>query len=416
MKHEPSQKINLLVITQLFPSPHGTSFSGSFVVQQLKALLPYARITVIVPYGKILHNTILNNHAHQNANEIKVHYIAYSNFFVLVARTIKRFFAPSSLIYRAFNHYESLLQCKLKTKIGKKIMLLSGKLHSKHRFQLAHGQELYIGDEAARVGTLLKIPSLITIHASYDFHLKMWGEDAMRLVVANLNTADALITVSDITKQSYSRYMHRPIRIISNGFTTLSIQSLPNNIKHFIGNNKVVLYVGFLIPSKRVELLLEAFSKVNRGLNNIARLLIVGLGSERKKLEKYCFDHSISHQVMFVGEVKPEKMSAYYKASDVLVQPSINESFSMSCLEAMAYGTPFICTNKAGISEYIINGLEGFVIEPNSIAPLVTKLKLLLSDDKLRYRMGNNAIQTANKFSWDIKINETIKLYKKLIK
>jgi glycosyltransferase involved in cell wall biosynthesis len=88
----------------------------------------------------------------------------------------------------------------------------------------------------------------------------------------------------------------------------------------------------------------------------------------------------------------------------------------MVCLEAMGNRKPIICTKNIGMAEYIKNGKEGFIVEPENDKQLQQRVLELLNDDSLRKSMGDNAFKTASNFYSEI-IGEKIKeVYDRAIK
>jgi glycosyltransferase involved in cell wall biosynthesis len=81
----------------------------------------------------------------------------------------------------------------------------------------------------------------------------------------------------------------------------------------------------------------------------------------------------------------------------------------------MAAGKPFICTKKIGITEYVTDGKEVFIIPADNIASLTEKMDILLQNRKLRERMGQAAHETSLKFGWDNLAPEILRVYDHLI-
>lgn len=190
-----------------------------------------------------------------------------------------------------------------------------------------------------------------------------------------------------------------------------------NRAKAKIGipsGRRLILFVGRLDPIKRVEVLLKAFSRINR---RRIHLLIVGgesdddnftrLKSQAKKL-------GIADHVSFLGQRDQKILPAYYSAAEITVVPSSYESFGLVALESMACGTPVVASSVGGLTVLNASGQTGFSIPPNQIKPLAKAISLLLQNRKLRLEMGRAARQTGLKYAWSKIIPQILGCYQTL--
>jgi glycosyltransferase involved in cell wall biosynthesis len=116
--------------------------------------------------------------------------------------------------------------------------------------------------------------------------------------------------------------------------------------------------------------------------------------------------------VIFLGPVPDAELPALYRQARVLVLPSVqqtcygrvirvSELLGLVILEAMASGTPVICSRLGGIPEIVQHGVTGFLVEPGNIAELRARLAQLLQDPILAARMGRNARDLVlERFTW----------------
>lgn len=91
-----------------------------------------------------------------------------------------------------------------------------------------------------------------------------------------------------------------------------------------------------------------------------------------------------------------------YAAADVLVAPSLEDSFNLPVLEAMACGLPVIVSPKAGVSEWLTNSFDALLLkDPENAGELAEAIRTLATGAELRKTLAENAVTTARKFSWD---------------
>jgi len=98
----------------------------------------------------------------------------------------------------------------------------------------------------------------------------------------------------------------------------------------------------------------------------------------------------------------------FYAAADAYVAPSLYDSFALPAVEAMACGLPVIISQRAGVSELIEDGVDGFVLQdPRDTRELARQIRLLYDDPALRERLSENAARTAQCLSWERNVEET---------
>jgi glycosyltransferase involved in cell wall biosynthesis len=153
----------------------------------------------------------------------------------------------------------------------------------------------------------------------------------------------------------------------------------------------IVLFVGNLIKRKNVESLLEA----KKIANSDYYLVIVGDGPLFKKLNKIVEDDHI-RDVIFTGS--RTDVENIIPSCDVLVLPSLSESFGLVLIEALACGKPVIGSNVGGITEIITEDV-GLLVNPNKISSIASAIDKIINDNEFRIGLSLNARSRAKKFS-----------------
>jgi len=156
----------------------------------------------------------------------------------------------------------------------------------------------------------------------------------------------------------------------------------------------IVLYLGRLVAYKGLDVLIDAMRTIN------ATLLIAGSGPERGRLERLAAAGAGSARVRFLGNVTNRERSAYYRAADVFVLPSVSraESFGIAMLEAMAQGTPAISTEVGTATSWVNRaGETGLVVPPRDPAAMAEAIETVLADDEQRATFGKAAAERAHR-------------------
>jgi glycosyltransferase involved in cell wall biosynthesis len=152
-------------------------------------------------------------------------------------------------------------------------------------------------------------------------------------------------------------------------------------------SSTVVIYTGRLEPGKGLEILIDAWKKIEKENSSLAaKLFILGDGSLRKTLEAGSLNLK---NVSFAGW--KTDVYEYLTASDIYVLPSFGEGLPNSLLEAMSCGLACITTRIGGISEIINNGMNGLLVTPGKTMELYQALIRLLTDKNLAEKLGKSA-------------------------
>jgi glycosyltransferase involved in cell wall biosynthesis len=170
-----------------------------------------------------------------------------------------------------------------------------------------------------------------------------------------------------------------------------------------------VLLVGNDWKRKGLDCLLEALRKLGRPE---LRLLIRG-EDDRAPYERYWRGPEAVPVTLLPSR---EDIEFYYAAADVLVAPSLEDTFSVPPLEAMGSGLPAIVSRKAGASEIITHGRDGLILEePTDSGELARLIAQVEDDASLRERLSKNGAQTARKFTWDANAEQMKRLFEQIL-
>jgi glycosyltransferase involved in cell wall biosynthesis len=147
---------------------------------------------------------------------------------------------------------------------------------------------------------------------------------------------------------------------------------------------------------KGLETLLAAVGSIG---SSELRVLVVGQ-DDPLPYQKAIADMGLAQRVSFLPP-RPD-VEFYYAASDVYVSPSLEDAFGLPPLEAMACGLPVIVSSRAGVSELIMDGVDGIVLkDPKDVISLAKAISGLHGDPALRNTLGENAERTARQYTWE---------------
>lgn len=168
-------------------------------------------------------------------------------------------------------------------------------------------------------------------------------------------------------------------------------------------NRKRFLFVGRNFERKGGQLVVEAFKKLRKIYVQDAELYIAGPQNNRWE--------GIDG-ITFLGDIDSSELIKYYNLCDVFCMPSHFEAYGLVFGEALCYGLPCIARNKYSMSEFIKDGINGYLIDSDDINELCEKMRMLIQNDKIfEYVMAHRDCYV-KEYSWENvgkKINEVIK-------
>ena len=173
------------------------------------------------------------------------------------------------------------------------------------------------------------------------------------------------------------------------------------------------LYFGRLSREKGVLNLINAFSKLDKGL-----LYIAGEGPEEDTIKEIIKDNKLEKRVKLLGFLNKEQMTEATRKCKFVVVPSIwYENCPYSVLETLAIGKPIIGSNMGGIPELVNDNENGFIYQYYDIDELSNKMKELFEDRKLVEKFSKKSKQLAQeKYSREKYYENIMAIYKKVSK
>ncbi len=158
-----------------------------------------------------------------------------------------------------------------------------------------------------------------------------------------------------------------------------------------------VVYTGNLYPHKNVPILIQAIERLKL---NLAIVCARSVFEKRLPQSKY---------VHFLGQLTDAQMVSLYQQAEVFVFPSLIEGFGLPGLEAMATGLPVIAAHASCLPEIYEEAVLYF--DPSSSVDLAQKIKLVISDDKLRQDLIAKGKKQVSKYSWVKMTQQTWQIY-----
>ncbi len=222
--------------------------------------------------------------------------------------------------------------------------------------------------------------------------------------VKYFSDSDRLIFLSDRsvnTAEKYFEFDRSKTVIIPNGIDEIFHQTDKEKVA---GNNEVLKLV-FAGDSGKKEKGLEFLKSSLMELDFPLEVFIVGNNYNQKEEKK----KNITFK--FTGKMETDLFAKFLSDKDIFVSASSYEQFSITSVEAMAAGLVTIVTAETGMSTYIENGINGFVVKYGDKEALINTLKIINSDRKLSERIQEEGKKIYSQLSWEMVYLKYKKLY-----
>ncbi len=231
--------------------------------------------------------------------------------------------------------------------------------------------------------------------------------------------ADHIITVSTVSQSYLLAHFNLPlarVSVILDGvgreFNPRSQQERNAAMEEYGLKEPFVLWLGEFAAHKNVQALISAFAGLPGRYRSRYSLVLAGEKSEGwKSIEKEAARRGIAERVIFPGYINDPDLPALYSAADIFCFPSLYEGFGLPPLEAMACGTPVVCSNSSSLPEVVGDG--GLLVAPRA-SSLGAGISELLTNDSLRQRLSRRGRERAELFSWETAAAKTLDLYREL--
>lgn len=238
-----------------------------------------------------------------------------------------------------------------------------------------------------------------------------------------VNKADLIMPVSYNTQENYQRNgVVKPSFVLSNATDmkgAVDKNYAFNKVKELCGvdteqENVFVLATRLEMECKNIAFLLDSL-KIVKQANVNYKMIIMGGGRDKEKIEKYAKELGLEDRVILVGEIRDrEVLKCFYRRADLHLFPSVKDTSSLAKLEAGTQFTPTIAIENTGPSEGVVDGDNGY-LSPEISAKYAEKIMCAIADKEQLKKVSENAQKTFSK-TWEDAANTCIEQYHNLIK
>jgi glycosyltransferase involved in cell wall biosynthesis len=271
----------------------------------------------------------------------------------------------------------------------------------------------WIGSLGVYMARRLKVPAVYTYHTRLEHyaHFVFLPGSLFRNIIAHFlvrrfaNKCDAVIVPTDSTEE-YLRMIGvtaptyvQPTGIEYDRFQHVEpaqVEKLKKRLK--IKDETVFVSVSRLSNEKNIDFMIDALAELKKNTDKAFRLLIVGDGHQKQRLQAKIDELGLTETIQLVGSVAPENMANWYQLGDAFLFASQSETQGMVILEAMAAGLPVVAVRSSGIDDVVEDGFNGYKT-PAKQAVWLERVERILNDESLRKELSDNAESFAKAYS-----------------
>ncbi len=264
-------------------------------------------------------------------------------------------------------------------------------------------------------------PTIVTVHDLIPLLYPRHFTRSQRFVFGvtirlSLRVAQKVIVVSRATANDLRALLNVPpdkVTIIPEAADPAMRRASPDVIAAIRARyhlpESYVLYVGSNKPHKNLTRLVEAFA---RHQNQSPITLAIGghWDARYPTAHQRATELALSNRIQWLGPVPQADLPALYSGATLFIFPSLYEGFGLPVLEAMACGTPVVCSNISSLPEVI--GDAGLLFDPLNVDTIATTIRRALENPDLRAELRQRGLARAAQFTWERVAEKTMAVYR----
>jgi len=264
-------------------------------------------------------------------------------------------------------------------------------------YAIPHATAAYLARQVLAATPGAVVPRIITTLHGTDITLVGADRSYSDIVAFSIEESDGVTTVSDSLKRDTYRELG----------CTCDIRVIPNfvdcekNRRRFDPDlraslaprgEKLLIHVSNFRPVKRLPVTVDVLARVRREVP--ARLLLVGDGPDIGEALRLARTLDIADDVLFLGE--QDFVVPLLSVADVFLLPSLQESFGLAALEAMACGVPVVAARVGGVPELVEDGVTGCLHALDDVDGMARSVVAMLTNEDMHARMADAGVRIAH--------------------
>ena len=248
-----------------------------------------------------------------------------------------------------------------------------------------------------------------------EYHPKERIEYFEKYFFTNVAKSDMIITGSEFSKQEILEqlnFYNEQVQVIYHGINHDLFKIYNDSKVNFELPEKFIFSVGSIEPRKNLAGLLKAYNSLNKEFKKEYKLVLAGFkGWENEEIINLI--EQDKENIHYLGFVSDSELAKVYNLASLFVFPSFYEGFGLPVLEAMACGTPVLCSNTTSLPE--VGGDAVVYCDPNNVNDIAEKMEIVLSDEKLQQEVIEKGLKRVKQFTWEKAAQEHLRVFRNLL-
>jgi len=298
-------------------------------------------------------------------------------------------------------------------KIARKALFLSSQMFGK-RYKL-YWQPNFIPNKGIKADHTVTSVHDFSFLLHKEFHPKERIEYFEKNFFKNIKKSDMIITGSEFSKREILEKLEvteDKVKVIYHGVNHHLFKVYHDLEVSFTLPQKFIFSVGSIEPRKNLLGLLKAYNKLTPSLKEEYKLVLVGFkGWENREIMEIIEKNTT--YIHYLGFISDEELAKVYNLASCFVFPSFYEGFGLPVLEAMACGTPVVCSDSSSLPE--VGGDAVLYCDAHNVDDIQSKIEDVLENEALQNTMITKGIERAQTFSWEKSTLEHIEVFEMLL-
>lgn len=277
---------------------------------------------------------------------------------------------------------------------------------------------------ASGYGTLARLsrlkPLVLSVWGSDVYNFPYKNSINRRLVVDNLKYADAIASTSFCMAEqvkSLGNFKKNKIHVTPFG---VDVKKFKSSNKNRSNKNIIIGNIKTLAPTYGIDILVKSIKVLENNLekkklselSKLIKVYIYGEGDQKEDLQNLIKALRLEKKVFLKGSIPNNQVPRALEEMDIFCITSLNESFGVAVVEAMALELPVVATDTEGFKEVLQPNVTGYIVEKNNIDEIANALEVLILNEHLRNSMGEKGRERVLKlYNWEKNVDSMIDLY-----
>lgn len=299
-------------------------------------------------------------------------------------------------------------------------------VHRKTPFDLVHAHDWMVADSAWVMKKGFGLPMISTMHATEAGRMHGLHNDLQRYISQiewrlTYESWQVIVNSQHMFQELQHQFQVPPdkLAVIPNGIDPehFDFEYDPTALRrqYAAEHERIVLFVGRMVREKGVQVLLQAAQSILAAAPG-TQFLLVGTGYYLDDLKNLANNLGIMHNVHFLGYVSDHDLLRLYKASDVVVTPSLYEPFGIVALEGMAAQVPVVTSDAGGLTDFVEHMQTGITTYAGDVGSLSWGILEVLRNKGLADHLRKTAYEKVKHiYNWKVIAKRTLELYESVL-